>query len=69
MTNINGIYSASGLSAAESIPSTIVFTMLSGYYLKRTPTITQQPNGRFQIVTEWWHADTWSETLYGAVVA
>ena len=69
MTNINGIYSEAGLASAESIPSTIVFTMLSGYYLKRTPTITQQPNGRFQIVTEWWHADTWSETLYGAVVA
>ncbi len=69
MSNINGIYSASGLSAAENIPATIVFTLLSGYYLKRTPTITQQPNGRFQIVTEWWHADTWSETLYGGVVA
>jgi hypothetical protein len=69
MSNINGIYSASGLSAAENIPATIVFTLLSGYYLKRTPTITQQPNGRFQIVNEWWHADTWSTTLYGGVVA
>ena len=57
-SNINGIYSA-----------TIVFTLLSGYYLKRTPTITQQPNGRFQITNEWWHADTWSTTLYGGVVA
>ena len=69
MSNINGIYSANGLTLAESIPQTIVFTLLSGYYLKRTPTITQQPNGRFQIVNEWWHADTWSTTLYGGVVA
>ena len=69
MSNINGIYSASGLSAAENIPATIVFTLLSGFYLKRTPTITQQPNGRFQIPNEWWHADTWSTTLYGSVVA
>ncbi len=69
MSNINRIYSKASLSTAESIPDTIVFTMLDGYYLKRTPTITQQPNGRFQIVNEWWHADTWSTTLYGAVVA
>jgi len=69
MSNINGIYTATGLSNAENIPATIVFTLLSGYYLKRTPTITQQPNGRFQITNEWWHADTWSTTLYGPVVA
>jgi len=69
MSNINGIYSTTGLSTAENIPATIVFTMLAGQYLKRTPTITQQPNGRFQITNEWWHADTWSETLYGAVIA
>ena len=69
MSNINGIYSASGLSSTENIPPTIVFTLLSGYYLKRTPTITQQPNGRYQITNEWWHADTWSTTLYGSVVA
>ena len=69
MSYINRIYSQGGLTAAEGIPLTIVFTMLAGYYLKRTPTITQQPNGRFQITNEWWHADTWSTTLYGSVVA
>ena len=69
MSYINRIYSQVGLTAAEGIPLTIVFTMLAGYYLKRTPTITQQPNGRFQITNEWWHADTWSTTLYGDVVA
>ena len=69
MTNVNRIYSKAGLSSAESIPDTIVFSLLAGYYLKRTPTITQQPNGRFQITNEWWHADTWSTTLYGEVVA
>ena len=69
MTNINRIYSQTGLTVAEGIPLTIVFTMLAGYYLQRTPTITQQPNGRFQITNEWWHADTWSTTLYGDVVA
>ena len=69
MSYINRIYSQAGLTAAESIPDTIVFSMLAGYYLKRTPTITQQPNGRFQITNEWWHADTWSTTLYGDVVA
>jgi hypothetical protein len=69
MTNVNRIYSKAGLTTAESIPGTIVFSLLAGYYLKRTPTITQQPNGRYQINNEWWHADTWSTLLYGAVIA
>jgi hypothetical protein len=68
MSNVNRIYSKASLTTAESIPDTIVFTMLDGHYLKRTPTITQQPNGRFQIVNEWWHADTWSTVLYGSVL-
>ena len=69
MTNVNRIYSKAGLTSAESIPGTIVFSLLAGYYLKRTPTITQQPNGRFQITNEWWYADTWSTLLYGDVIA
>ncbi len=68
MTNVNRIYSKSGLTTAESIPDTIFFSLLAGQYLKRTPTITQQPNGRYQITNEWWHADTWSTLLYGSVI-
>jgi hypothetical protein len=68
MTNVNRIYTKASLTTAEGIPGTIVFSMLDGQYLKRTPTITQQPNGRFQIVNEWWHADTWSTLLYGSVL-
>jgi hypothetical protein len=68
MTNVNRIYSKAGLTTAESIPTTIVFSLLAGQYLKRTPTITQQPNGRYQITSEWWHADTWATLLYGDVI-
>ena len=68
MTNVNRIYTKASLTTAEGIPGTIVFSMRDGQYLKRTPTITQQPNGRFQIVNEWWHADTWSTLLYGSVL-
>ncbi len=68
MDNVNRIYTKASLTNAESIPTTIVFSMLDGQYIKRTPTITQQPNGRFQIQNEWWHADTWSTTLYGSVL-
>lgn len=68
MNNVNRIYTKASLTTAEGIPATIVFSMLDGQYLKRTPTITQQPNGRFQIVNEWWHADTWSTLLYGSVL-
>jgi hypothetical protein len=69
MTNVNRIYTKAGLTTAESIPNTIVFSLLAGQYLKRTPTITQQPNGRYQINNEWWHADSWSTLLYGDVIA
>ena len=68
MVNVNRIYSKAGLSTAESIPGTIFFSLLDGQYLKRTPTITQQGNGRYQITNEWWHADTWSTLLYGSVI-
>ena len=68
MTNVNRIYSKAGLTSAESIPNTIFFSLLAGYYLKRTPTITQQANGSYQITNEWWHADTWSTLLYGSVI-
>ena len=68
MTNVNRIYSKGGLTTAEDIPSTIFFSLLDGQYLKRTPTITQQGNGRYQITNEWWHADTWSTLLYGTVI-
>ena len=68
MVNVNRIYSKAGLSTAESIPDTIFFSLLAGQYLKRTPTITQQGNGRYQITNEWWHADTWSTLLYGTVI-
>jgi hypothetical protein len=68
MTNVNRIYSKAGLTSAENIPGTIFFSLLAGYYLKRTPTITQQANGSYQITHEWWHADTWSTLLYGSVI-
>ena len=68
MTNVNRIYSKDGLTTAEDIPSTIFFSLLAGQYLKRTPSITQQGNGRYQITNEWWHADTWSTLLYGTVI-
>jgi hypothetical protein len=68
MTNVNRIYSKGGLTTAESIPDTIFFSLLAGQYLKRTPSITQQPNGSYQITNEWWHADTWSTLLYGSVI-
>jgi hypothetical protein len=37
-----------------------------GAWLMRTTTSTQQPNGKVQIVEEWWHADSWSQFIWPA---
>lgn len=68
MTNVGKVYtSTSQLETEESVPATLNFVMPSGQWLKRTPSIRQQRDGRWTINNEWWHADEWSDLLYDAV--
>lgn len=64
-TNVGKYYATTAtLTAAETIPATIKFTMDEAAWLKRTPTVTQQNNGKFEATQEWWGAPAWSALLY-----
>ena len=58
--------STTQIKTLESIPADLSFVMPDGEWLKRTPTFQQQSDGKYQITTEWWHADAWSDLLYAA---
>ena len=68
LTNVGKVFSTTLLSTAESIPGTILFTLPDGSWLKRTPTVEQTGNGKFQITQEWWHAIAYSPFLYETAV-
>lgn len=67
--NVGDFYETTAdLSSEEEVPSALKFSMPSGQWLKRTPTVRQNKDGRWVSTQEWWHADEWSDVLYDAVV-
>lgn len=68
MTNVGKVFtSTTQLETEESVPAALKFILPSGQWLKRTPSVRQERDGRWQINNEWWHADTWSDVLYDQV--
>jgi len=68
VTNVGDYYATTAdLTTAELVPATLKFSMPSGEWLKRTPTIRQNRDGRWVGTQEWWHADTWSDVLYDEI--
>lgn len=68
------IFSTAGLAAFEALPASgLRFSLSSiaptGYWLKRCPTANFKRNGNTTISYEYWHADSWSYFIYGALVA
>ena len=65
-TNANNYYSSTAnlLAAEPNIPTIIIPTFPAGMWLKRTPKIQQQSNGKYEATQEWWHADSWSSLFY-----
>lgn len=69
ITNVGKYYSSSSdLTDVEGVPSALKFSLPSGEWLKRTPTVKQGRDGRWSMTQEWWHADDWSDLFYDAVV-
>lgn len=65
LTNVGKRFaSTASLESLESVPSDLAVALPTGEWLKRTPTFSQERNGRYRIVNEFWHADTWAEVLY-----
>lgn len=65
-TGVGYVYSTDQLTAAETIPNNIIFSLPTGVWLKRTPTVDQISYDRWQIVQEWWHADAYDSFIYTA---
>lgn len=63
-TNVGRQYTTAELEAAEVVPPTLIFNMPAGAWLKKSPQITMNHDGSWQIDNEWWHADSWSLRLY-----
>lgn len=66
MTNVNKKYTTAALIAAESIPTPIATDMPTGEWLYKGSKKEQQPNGRFQVTSEWAHAPVWATVFYPA---
>lgn len=59
------VYTTEQLQSAESVvPETLKFILPAGFWLKRTPTVTQEGRDKWRFEQEWWHADDYSEFLY-----
>ena len=68
MTNVGKVYaSTSDLETAESVPAGLKFILPTGEWLKRTPSVRQERDGRWNITNEFWHADSWADVLYDYV--
>ncbi len=66
--NANKQFTKTQLQTAEFLPNALFFELPSaGAWLKRTPSMRQLEDGRWEITNEWWHADVWSAALYPPV--
>lgn len=64
LENVGKVFSTDSLKSKEAIPDTIRFDLEVGYWLKRTPTITQTTADKWTITQEWWHADRYDPNIY-----
>jgi hypothetical protein len=56
---VNKVWSTDELKSRLAIPSTIMFDLPDGVWLKRTPTVEQSAADKWTITQEWWHADSY----------
>ena len=63
--NANKIFTSLQLVATETtIPLNLRASLPDGYWQKKTPTATQQPDGRWTYRVEYWWAEEYSTMLY-----
>jgi hypothetical protein len=67
-TNVGRMISTQSLIATERPSFFLLDDLPAGYWLKRTPKVTQSGPGRWSVIQEWWHADAFSEFIYGTAV-
>ena len=63
--NANKIFTSAQLVATETtIPLNLRASLPAGYWQKKTPTASQQPDGRWSYRVEYWWAEEYSTMLY-----
>lgn len=63
--NVNKIYTSAQLVSVETtIPLNIRSALPDGYWQKKPPSATQQPDGRWNYRVEYWWAEEYSTMLY-----
>jgi hypothetical protein len=69
-TYVGKVMTKAQVESLEGVPSTLKFNLPDATvpgdpcYLKRTPTVTQVAADKWQVVSEWWHADDYSDLIY-----
>lgn len=64
LDNVGKVFTTGRLKGAEAIPSTLMFDLPEGYWLKRTPSVRQTAPDKWTITQEWWHADAYDGFVY-----
>jgi hypothetical protein len=68
LENVGKIFTTTNqLKTSESIPTTLLFVLPEGVWLKRTPTVQQITSDKWQALQEWWHADDYSRFVFEVV--
>jgi hypothetical protein len=63
-SNVNRVEAPPDITAVNAL----IGGLPSGEWLKKAPVVRQVGSRRWQIVTEWWWAEKWSEILYGGTL-
>lgn len=67
-TNVGKLLTTSTLNTLEQVPTNLLFTLPVGNWLKMPPEIDQRSDGKWEVVEEWWYAESPATYLYGAAL-
>ena len=68
LTRVGKMIRKATFASLEGMPSNVPFDLPEGFFLKRTPSAEQISSDKSTITQEWWHADTYSDFIYGAAL-
>jgi hypothetical protein len=68
LSRVGKMISKASFPGLEGMPPDVPFDLPDGFFLKRTPSAEQVTSDKSAISQEWWHADTYSDFIYGAAL-
>jgi hypothetical protein len=64
LANVNRILTTSQLITLEGVPGNLIFSVPTGFWLKKTPQVQQQDDGVWVATNEWWWAEDYDGFVY-----